>query len=206
MTGRAGDTPGAPEPEELIDRLVARVAEEQERLARVVERLPGFVAVADPTALQQAVTDIARDVCAAVVALYVDGEDHGRPPVFTADTGTVALPDVDDAPLLSAALTADEVLAVDDALALSSEAGVRAYGSVDGNRPLRCWLAAPVVAAGGDDRPVASAAGARSWWATPDPTPSAPCTTACSPPWPGTWPPPSTARPWSTSTSAWPRG
>jgi serine phosphatase RsbU (regulator of sigma subunit) len=157
VTGRAGDTPGAPEPEELIDRLVARVAEEQERLARVVERLPGFVAVADPTALQQAVTDIARDVCAAAVALYVDGEDHGRPPVFTADTATVTLPDVEEAPLLSAALTADEVLAVDDALALSSGAGVRAYGTVDGDRPLRCWLAAPVVAAGGDDRPVASA-------------------------------------------------
>jgi serine phosphatase RsbU (regulator of sigma subunit) len=129
----------------LIERLLEQVASEQARLARVIECLTGVVGTADIAQVRAGLTEIARDVCDAPVAVYV-GLAEGDEPTVAIEPGLsgVEPPDVRRAPMLSVAFASDELLAIEDVTRASSGPGTRLYGSVEGDRLLRSWLAAPV--------------------------------------------------------------
>jgi serine phosphatase RsbU (regulator of sigma subunit) len=138
--------------DDLIERLVERVADEQARLVRVLDHLPGVVGTADAAELRAGITEIARDVCDAPLALYVgQDDDDSETTVAAPGIGRLELPAPRRAPLLSAAFLTDEVLVIEDVARASTGAGARSYGSVEDDRLLRSWLAAPVLADGGPD-------------------------------------------------------
>jgi serine phosphatase RsbU (regulator of sigma subunit) len=130
----------------LIERLLDQVATEQARLVRVLEHLPGLVGTAEVDELRALITEIARDVCDAPVAMYFSGDDAEGEATVAVQPGItrVARPSIGRAPLLSAAFLADEMLVIEDVTRTSTGLGALVYGSVDDDRLLRSWLAAPV--------------------------------------------------------------
>jgi hypothetical protein len=135
----------------LIERLLGQVATEQARLVRVLEHLPGLVGTEDPALLRTRITEMARDVCDAPVALFLgpdaaDEREQPAVPTVAVQPGISGIepPDVRRAPLLTAAFHSDELLVVDDVTRTSTAEGARLYGSVEDGRLLRSWLVAPV--------------------------------------------------------------
>jgi serine phosphatase RsbU (regulator of sigma subunit) len=144
MTRRPKSAPMTDQ-DDLIERLLAQVATEQARLVRVLDRLPGVVGTAEVAELRAGVAELARDVCDAPLALFV-GQDDDDADATVAAPGVRGLepPAARRAPLLSAAFLSEEVLVVEDVSRASTGAGALLYGSIDGGRLLRSWLAVPV--------------------------------------------------------------
>jgi serine phosphatase RsbU (regulator of sigma subunit) len=130
----------------LIEGLADQVAGEQARLARILDRLPAAAGTADTAEVRAAVTEIARDVCDAPLALFVGIDDEDDEATLVAPgQEPVRPPDPREAPMLSAAFTTGDVLVVEDVQRATTGGVPAAYGSLGDGRPLRCWLAAPVV-------------------------------------------------------------
>ncbi len=142
--GRAPSAIGAP----LIDILQA----ERDRLEALLLRLPAIHAETDPQRLIGQLTEAAREVMGAEFGMYVpvNGEPGSH---VIADGGVVLFDDVPaplSAPLLAATFGGGGPLRVDDVTrwALSEEAA-RPYGSLQGGKVVRSYLAAPIVARSG---------------------------------------------------------
>jgi sigma-B regulation protein RsbU (phosphoserine phosphatase) len=131
----------------LIERLLDQVATEQARLARVLDQLPGVVGTADAPELRVRITEMARDVCDAPVALFVARDEDDDEATLAVQAGITLLrrPAARRAPLLSAAFGTDDLLVIEDVARATTAAAAPLYGSIEDDRPLRSWLAAPAL-------------------------------------------------------------
>jgi sigma-B regulation protein RsbU (phosphoserine phosphatase) len=131
----------------LIEHLLDQVATEQARLARILDQLPGVVGTADAGELRARITEMARDVCDAPLALFVAGDEDDDEATLAVQAGVTGVrpPASRRAPLLSAAFATDDLLVIEDVARATTPAAAPLYGSVEDDRPLRSWLAAPAL-------------------------------------------------------------
>ncbi len=128
------------------NRLSADVA----RLEAVLCRLGTLTSQVDAEDLAYGVTEVARDVTGAPLAMFVPAEAAGpHGPSVACDDGFLAeAPEPARVPLLAGALWRVTPLRIDDAA--EWDAGQLNYGRLSDGRALRSWVGAPVRSRYGD--------------------------------------------------------
>jgi serine phosphatase RsbU (regulator of sigma subunit) len=143
-------------PADLVEQLkvaelaVARLEAERDRLESIVVRLGALAAEVDAEGLVQGVTEAARELTGATLAMFVPTELAAlSQPTIVCEPGALEeLPEPSRVPLLAGALWRVSPVRLDDALQV--DAGNSGYGRFSDGKPFRSWVAAPVRARYGD--------------------------------------------------------
>ncbi|MEO5679168.1 MAG: GAF domain-containing SpoIIE family protein phosphatase, partial [Acidimicrobiales bacterium] len=133
--------PAASATQVLLERAEAERAEVEE----VLIDLAASLAEADPARLVQRLVEATRRTAGAAFGTFLPEEGPPTNVRGADQPGFARAPEVRQAPLLAAALDADQVLAVDDLLRWArSEDARRPYGVLEGGGLVRSWLVLPV--------------------------------------------------------------
>ncbi|MEJ7764814.1 MAG: GAF domain-containing SpoIIE family protein phosphatase [Acidimicrobiales bacterium] len=129
-----------------IKALLAQTETQRNELEEVLIELAGSLAEADPARLVARLLDATRRTAAAGFGFFLP--DGGGQPTYVQsedDPGFAKPPAVSDAPLLSAAVQAGEVLVIDDLERWArSQETRKPYGVLAGGGIVRSWLVLPV--------------------------------------------------------------
>jgi serine phosphatase RsbU (regulator of sigma subunit) len=134
----------------VAELAVARLEAERDRLEAIVVRLGGLAAELDAEGLVQGVTEAARDLTGAELAMFVPTELAAlSQPTIVCEPGALSeAPEPSRVPLLAGALWRVSPVRLDDAL--QADAGNTGYGRFSDGKPFRSWVGAPVRARYGD--------------------------------------------------------
>jgi serine phosphatase RsbU (regulator of sigma subunit) len=143
------------EPLRAAEEALARAEAERDRLEAAVVRLGGLAGNLDPSEVCRGITETARELTGARLAMFVPAEALGMAEAFVScEAGEVAaFPEPSRVPLLAGALWRVSPLSVDDAAmwdAAHWEAEQASYGRLANGSALRCWLGAPSRSRYGD--------------------------------------------------------
>jgi serine phosphatase RsbU (regulator of sigma subunit) len=129
---------------------LARLAAERDRLEAVLLRLGDLVAQGDAEDVARGVTEAARDLTAAPLAMFVPAELPAfSEPVLACEPGALReAPEPAKVPLLAGALWRVTPMRVDDAARW--DADQLSYGRLRDGRCFRSWIGAPVRARHGN--------------------------------------------------------
>ncbi len=139
---------------EAAEAAVRRLEGERDRLESMVVRLGALAAQRDADELVRGVTEVARDLTGATVAMFVPAErlaPMGTTMVVCGAEQVGQVPEPARTALLSGALWRVTPLRLDDTSSAEAGAGPQAgYGSLADGRPLRSWVGVPVRARHGE--------------------------------------------------------
>ncbi|MGH9107172.1 MAG: PP2C family protein-serine/threonine phosphatase [Acidimicrobiales bacterium] len=149
--GAQGDTDARLKAAELA---VTRLTAERDRLEATVARLGALAAQLDAEDVARGVTQVARELTGAPLAMFVPAESLTfAGPVLASDPGMVVeAPEPARVPLLAGALWRVTPLRLDDVAQWDAgwDAGHLNYGRLSDGRSLRSWIGAPARARYGD--------------------------------------------------------
>ena len=133
----------------LAELTIARLEAERDRLESLVIRLGALAAEFDAEALVQGVTEAARDLTGATLAMFVPTELAAvSQPTVVCEPGALGeMPEPSRVPILAGTLWRVSPVRLDDALQAGANAG---YGRYSDGKPFRSWVGAPVRARYGD--------------------------------------------------------
>ncbi len=134
----------------VAEEAIARLEAERGRLESIVVRLGALAAEFDAEGIVQGVTEAARDLAGATLAMFVPTEMAALDqPTIVCEPGALGeLPEPSRVPILAGALWRVTPVRLDDALQL--DAGNTGYGRSSDGKPFRSWVGAPVRARYGD--------------------------------------------------------
>jgi serine phosphatase RsbU (regulator of sigma subunit) len=134
----------------VAEEAIARLEAERGRLESIVVRLGALAAEFDAEGIVQGVTEAARDLAGATLAMFVPTEMAALDqPTIVCEPGALGeLPEPSRVPILAGALWRVTPVRLDDALQLDS--GNTGYGRSSDGKPFRSWVGAPVRARYGD--------------------------------------------------------
>jgi len=143
-------------PDNLSTRLkvaelaIARLEAERERLESMVVRLGALASQLDSDALVRGVTEAARDLTDAELAMFSPTEraNVDRPTIVCGTGALAEVPEPARVPLLAGVIWRDSPVRLDDASQWGSDN--TGYGRLADGRVLRSWVGAPVRARYGD--------------------------------------------------------
>lgn len=129
---------------------IARLEAERDRLQSIVVKLGALAAEFDAEGLVQGVTEAARDLAGATLAMFIPTElaEISQPTVVCEAGALGALPEPSRVPLLAGALWRVTPVRLDDALV--ADAANSGYGRSSDGQPFRSWVGAPVRSRSGD--------------------------------------------------------
>ncbi len=135
---------------EKAELAIARLEEERDRLESMVVRLGALAAELDVDGLVRGVTEAARDLTGAQLAMFVPTERAPlSEPTIVYEPGTLSeAPEPARVPLLAGALWRVTPVRFDDVL--QWDRGNTGYGRRSDGQPFRSWICAPVRARYGD--------------------------------------------------------
>jgi serine phosphatase RsbU (regulator of sigma subunit) len=133
----------------LAELTIARLEAERDRLESLVIRLGALAAEFDAEGLVQGVTEAARDLTGATLAMFVPTElaQVSQPTVVSEPGALGEVPEPSRVPVLAGTLWRVSPVRLDDALQTGANAG---YGRYSDGKPFRSWVGAPVRARYGD--------------------------------------------------------
>ncbi len=151
---------------------IARLEAERDRLESLVIRLGALAAEFDAEGVVQGVTEAARDLTSATLAMFVPTElaAVSQPTVICEPGSLGEVPEPSRVPILAGTLWRVSPVRLDDAL--QADATNTGYGRFSDGKPFRSWVGAPVRARYGDALgglfiahhcPQAFGAGKRKW-------------------------------------------
>jgi serine phosphatase RsbU (regulator of sigma subunit) len=137
------------------EKALALVETERDRLEATVVRLGSLAGQLDPSHVCRGLTETARELTGARLAMFVPAEALGMAEAFVScEAGEVAVfPEPSRVPLLAGALWRVSPLTVDDAAVWDAGQWAKdqeSYGRLADGNPLRCWLGAPARSRYGD--------------------------------------------------------
>ncbi|HTW07816.1 MAG TPA: SpoIIE family protein phosphatase [Acidimicrobiales bacterium] len=134
----------------MAELAIARLEAERERLESMVVRLGSLAAQLDAATLVQGVTEAARELTDAELAMFVPTERASvDEPTVICDPGRLAeVPEPARVPLLAGVIWRDSPLRLDDAAQWGPDRA--AFGRLADGRRLRSWVGASVRARHGD--------------------------------------------------------
>ena len=127
----------------VAEEAIARLEAERGRLESIVVRLGALAAEFDAEGIVQGVTEAARDLAGATLAMFVPTEMAALDqPTVVCEPGALGeLPEPSRVPILAGALWRVTPVRLDDALQL--DAGNTGYGRSSDGKPFRSWVGAP---------------------------------------------------------------
>jgi serine phosphatase RsbU (regulator of sigma subunit) len=134
----------------LAELTIARLEAERDRLESLVVRLGALAAEFDAEGLVQGVTEAARDLTGATLAMFVPTElaAVSQPTVICEPGALGEAPEPSRVPVLAGTLWRVTPVRLDDAL--QADATNTGYGRFSDGKPFRSWVGAPVRARYGD--------------------------------------------------------
>ena len=129
---------------------IARLEAERDRLESAVVRLGALAGELDAAGLVQGVTEAAKELTGATLAMFVPTERSvlSGPTIVSEPDALGEVPQPAHVPLLAGALWRVTPVRLDDAV--PSGVGGEGYGRMSDGRPFRSWVGAPVRARYGD--------------------------------------------------------
>ncbi len=128
----------------LAELTIARLEAERDRLESLVVRLGALAAEFDAEVLVQGLTEAARDLTGATLAMFVPTELAAvSQPTVVCEPGALGeMPEPSRVPILAGTLWRVSPVRLDDAL--QADASNPGYGRFSDGKPFRSWVGAPV--------------------------------------------------------------
>jgi len=127
---------------------LAQVEAERAELEEVLIELAGALAESEPALLIHRLVDTARKVAGGTFGMFLPAGAISPPTAVQGaeHRGFSSSPQIDQAPLLAAAMAGGEVLVVDDLLRWAHDpVAQQPYGTLEGDGVVRSWLVLPVA-------------------------------------------------------------